>query len=85
MQEDGEEKNTMNFYQRSEGEDTGIINSNRAMTVNREESVCELPFISTALPESPHTASPLHQPGILWNMYKANRGGVDARTFLLHD
>lgn len=28
------------------------------MTVNREQSVCELPFISTALPESPHTASP---------------------------
>lgn len=31
----------------------GIINSNRAMTVNREESVCELPFISTALREAP--------------------------------
>lgn len=49
-----------------------------------ERSLCELPFISTTLPYAPQPPASLH-PSILWNMYKANRGGVDAQTFLLYD
>lgn len=49
-----------------------------------ERSLCELPFISTTLPYAPQPPTSLH-PSILWNMYKANRGGVDAQTFLLYD
>lgn len=80
IQEGGDEKNTMNLYQsRERGHLVLLIVTDPWQWTER--SLCELPFISTTLPYAPQAPTSLH-PSILWNMYKANRGGVDAQTFL---
>lgn len=79
----GTRKNTMKLYQRAErGYLVLLIVTDSWQWTERR--LCEPPFIPATLPYGPQPPAPLH-PGILWNMYKANRGGVDAKTFLLYD
>lgn len=55
IQEGAEEKNTTNVYQRERERTLAIINSNRAMTVNREEPVWAA-FYSSRPPLYPTTS-----------------------------